>query len=675
MASRPVAQDAWFLRLILGFLASCACEAQPTPQALWARSAGAPAENPPALVADVPAPGVRSPAHLAGPSVYSIGDPTDEEQFYVELLNRARANPQAEAARYAASADPDVLNAYHFFSVDLSLMLSQFSVIAAAPPVSIHPLLTAAARAHTQDMFEHSFQDHPGTDGSTTGTRITKEGYVWQVAGENIFISATGVWYGHVAFDVDWGSGPGGMQTPPGHRKSIHNAAFREVGVGVILGQNGKAGPQVVTQDFATSQTPGSFITGVVYFDFNGNNFYDPGEGIGGVTVRVAGVPAYSVTARSGGYSVPVSDNGTYSVTFEVPGLAPVTREATVRGLANVKLDHLPTYSPPVIGGASVATVGEGHVYPFGPVPAATAYEWQWLTRQSWADPEGAESGLGRIVADVSPGYSVVVSDVRSSGAAAFHLAHPVPKVDQFLTLRNPILLGVASELSFSSRLGLAGTVQVAHAQISADNGATWDDLWSQRGTGDKGELAFARRVLPLAGYAGKSVLIRFGYLFLNANGGYFPQTSSGAGFYIDDIQVSDSEFLGDATVAATDSASFTFQPSAVGSYALQVRAKIGDRTLSWGPALLVTAVEGVPLEPPVVRLGGLSANASGGWDLAFRLEKGVFATLGVVAADSVEGPWVSDPSVSISDTGAGSYRAVIPARAGVSRFLRIVTR
>src|SRR5215208_4318672 len=37
---------------------------------------------------------------------YSIGQPTDEEQLYLEFINRARANPPAEGARLAATADP-----------------------------------------------------------------------------------------------------------------------------------------------------------------------------------------------------------------------------------------------------------------------------------------------------------------------------------------------------------------------------------------------------------------------------------------------------------------------------------------------------------------------------------------------------------------------------------------
>src|ERR1051325_6263422 len=35
----------------------------------------------------------------AGPVLFSIGDPTDEEQLYLELINHARADANAEAKR------------------------------------------------------------------------------------------------------------------------------------------------------------------------------------------------------------------------------------------------------------------------------------------------------------------------------------------------------------------------------------------------------------------------------------------------------------------------------------------------------------------------------------------------------------------------------------------------
>ncbi len=225
-----------------------------------------------------------------GPTLYSIGDPTDEEQFYLECINRSRSNPPAEGGRLATTTDADVLSAYDYFSVDLSLMQSQFNAISAAPPVAMNAQLLIAARLHSGNMFTNQYQGHYETNGTTIvgpGDRITAQGYTWSTYGENVYSTAQSVWHGHAGFNVDWGLGPGGMQTPAGHRANIASSAFREVGVGVFDGTNGSVGPQLVTQDFATRQSATPLITGVVYYDFNGNGFYDLGVGIGGVTVDV----------------------------------------------------------------------------------------------------------------------------------------------------------------------------------------------------------------------------------------------------------------------------------------------------------------------------------------------------------------------------------------------------
>jgi hypothetical protein len=140
------------------------------------------------------------------------------------------------------------------------------------------------------------------------------------------------------------------MQSPPGHRQNIHSANFREVGVGVVLGSSGGSGgvgPQLVTQDFGTVGGLLPFVTGVVYRDLNNNGFYDPGEGLGGVTVTIANVNSYAVTTSSGGYSVPVSGSGNYTVTFS-GGSAPTTQKnVTVLNAQNAKVDYIVTGSAP----------------------------------------------------------------------------------------------------------------------------------------------------------------------------------------------------------------------------------------------------------------------------------------------------------------------------------------
>ncbi|MFL6527504.1 MAG: SdrD B-like domain-containing protein, partial [Chthoniobacterales bacterium] len=126
----------------------------------------------------------------------------------------------------------------------------------------------------------------------------------------------------------------------PGHRQNIHGN-FREIGVGVIDGTNGSVGPQIVTEDFGFRYDTPAMITGVVYRDLNGNGFYDPGEGIGGVTVTVAGANYYAVTAASGGYSVPVPADGNYAVTFTDGGVAASQQTAAIANSNNAKVDYV----------------------------------------------------------------------------------------------------------------------------------------------------------------------------------------------------------------------------------------------------------------------------------------------------------------------------------------------
>lgn len=312
-----------------------------------------------AQVAPPPAPPIISggnPFSLKSPEapaaqLYSIGDPTNEEQYYLELINRARANPTAEGIRLALTTDPNVLSAYNAFGVNLVLMQSQFVLILPAPPLSMNSTLMNAARAHSQNMLQNNYQGHSGPDGSLT-TRLA--GYTagangWSI-GENVYAYSKSVWYGHAGFEVDWGgsAATGGMQSPPGHRQNIHSATFREVGVGVVLGSaggSGGVGSQLVTQDFGTVGGLLPFVTGVVYRDLNNNGFYDPGEGLGGVTVTIANVNSYAVTASSGGYSVPVPGSGNYTVTFS-GGTAPTTQKtASVVNGQNTKVDYIVTGS------------------------------------------------------------------------------------------------------------------------------------------------------------------------------------------------------------------------------------------------------------------------------------------------------------------------------------------
>jgi len=608
----------------------------------------------------------------AGDTLYSIGNPTDEEQLHLEYINRARANAPAEAARLRNTTDPDVLSAYSFFAVDLDLMESQFATIAPAPPLAMNAQLTVAARRHSGDMYTNQFQGHTGTDGSSLGSRATAAGYSFVTLGENVFSYAESVFHGHAGFEVDWGAGPGGMQTPPGHRNSIHNAGFREVGIGVIVGSNGSVGPQLVTEDFGTRQSATPLVTGVVYYDFNGNSFYDLGEGIGGVTVEVEPSTYYAVTANSGGYAVPVSGNGPYTVMFVAPGLATNQQSAVVTGAQNVKVDYLPVYSPPVVSGPDPAAINLDNTYTFTPVGGASSYDWEQTGVSPLTAVEGADNGLTGFTATTSSGYNVVVGNPNGSGNV-FHLAHPSPVSDQILVLNRLLLPAAGSQMQFRSRLGVASATQVARVQVSADSGTTWTDVFSQAGNGQPGETSFSTRTASLAAFAGTPLTVRFVYEF--TGGSFFPQTSTTptlAGWAFDDISFSNTEAL---TAAATSpipaGTSFVFNPGSIGDYLLRVRAVIGTRTIDWGPSKRVTAANVVIA--PVVSVATPVVSGNQLWiefDVANYTPN---LPLQLLTAADAAGAWNADSTATLQTVTPNSrFRFVTTPGAGPVHFYRV---
>ena len=89
-----------------------------------------------------------------------------------------------------------------------------------------------------------------------------------------------------------------------------------------------KVGEYVTTGNYCQPNTSYAdhyniFIVGTVWQDINGNHQYDPGEGIGSVSVTPDQGDYYAVTGDSGGYAIPVDPGQSYSVTFsgaDLPG-------------------------------------------------------------------------------------------------------------------------------------------------------------------------------------------------------------------------------------------------------------------------------------------------------------------------------------------------------------------
>lgn len=272
---------------------------------------------------------------------YSHGDPTVEEQYTLELINRARANPKAEGARLVDTPDPDVQGAISFFSINKALVKSQFNEYPARPPLAFHPRLIDCARGHSKDMRDNDYQGHNGSNGSTMTDRINQAGYTgWTGIGENVFSYAKSMWHAHAGFNIDWGAD---NQISLGHRQNIMNYAgtlFTEIGVGVLEDNNPgtQVGRYIVTHNFGARNE--RYVTGVAYKDNNNNGFYDMGEGLPNVKIELSKGTYFAVTSTSGGYAVPVTGlTGSVTVTATGPGLGGVvTKTVSLQG-QNVKVD------------------------------------------------------------------------------------------------------------------------------------------------------------------------------------------------------------------------------------------------------------------------------------------------------------------------------------------------
>ena len=235
------------------------------------------------------------------------------ETYMLQLVNRARADPLAEAARYG---------------IDLNQGLAPGTLNGTArQALASNDLLVDAARAHSSWMLDFDQFSHTGVGGSSPGARMTVAGYSFTGSwtwGENISWTGTIGTLGDLAAYVE--QQHEGLFRSPGHRVNILKGDFRELGIGQVTGAYTASAntynASMITQAFAATGTSW-FLTGVVYDDADGDKFYDAGEGRGGVTVTASGSQGSFTTTSwsSGGYQMPLLD-GTYSVTYSGGGLA-----------------------------------------------------------------------------------------------------------------------------------------------------------------------------------------------------------------------------------------------------------------------------------------------------------------------------------------------------------------
>lgn len=247
------------------------------------------------------------------------------EQFLIELINRARLDPFAEAERY---------------NLDLNDGLPAGTIDGAAREVlAPNEFLEDAALFHSDWMLTNDIFSHDGAFDSDPGDRMAAAGYdfvgswAWR---ENLAWSGTTGTLDLVQAILDHHEG---LYRSAGHRQNTFGTNIREIGVAQIAGVFTDDGTDfntsMLTLNFARSGTD-HFLTGVVYNDDDGDDFYSVGEGVGDVTFTANGASA--MTSHSGGYGIALAPNSNVAVTVSQSGTE-VAALSVDLGAGNAKLD------------------------------------------------------------------------------------------------------------------------------------------------------------------------------------------------------------------------------------------------------------------------------------------------------------------------------------------------
>ena len=256
-----------------------------------------------------------------------MATPTNQEQLFLELINRARLDPAAEAARQG---------------IDLNKDLTAGTISTAQKqPLTFNELLNDSADAHTAWMLSTGTFSHTGVGGSNPGQRMASAGYVFAGSwtwGENLAWSGSS---GAIDANAYVYTLHRNLFLSSGHRTNTMKETYKEIGVGAAAAPFQGYNSLIVTQNFAASGTT-AFVTGVIYNDTDSNNFYSVGEGQGGVTAELSfnsTVLDSAASWSSGGYSLGTTSTGVMQITFSGGGLGATMGATFTLGTTNVKVD------------------------------------------------------------------------------------------------------------------------------------------------------------------------------------------------------------------------------------------------------------------------------------------------------------------------------------------------
>lgn len=209
---------------------------------------------------------------------------------------------------------------------DLAAQLALIEINAIRADAGLQPLalqtdLTEAALAHVEDMAAKDYFSHASADGRSPGDRLEDAGYPHGTWGENIAMGYP-----------DWDAAIEGWMNSPGHKENILRGIFDESGLGEA--------ERYYVHDFGGNARD-AYITGLAFDDQDGDGGFDPGEGLSGAAIRVAGGNGQVATlnAMESGWFQGAFAPGTYEVGFADGGTAQQVTLGTQNVFVGLGLD------------------------------------------------------------------------------------------------------------------------------------------------------------------------------------------------------------------------------------------------------------------------------------------------------------------------------------------------
>lgn len=334
------------------------------------------------------------------------GEPNAEEQYALELLNRARKAPRQTAARLGLA--------------DLNQNLPA-GTISGDPlaPLAFEPLLIAAARGHSDWMASSAGSfNHTGAGGSQPKDRMATAGYRFQPSwssAENIAMSVSSTPHAADRFPASVQRLQDGLFLSAGHRHNMLTPELQDIGIGITAAPHqGEPGGLWLTQNFANSAAYGPSLSGVLFNDaVRADGLYDIGEGMGQVQISAFRLGSSQPVARttswgSGGYTLRL-EPGTYRIAYEQGGRS--AERLLSMGRQNSKLDLRQAELLPQVLGDPTVFAAYVDRYPLSLLPA---YERQratggGLSKAQFGEQHWLSSGQfqGRVLRPAQPGAAV----------------------------------------------------------------------------------------------------------------------------------------------------------------------------------------------------------------------------------------------------------------------------